>query len=52
MNATTPEFTTIRKIRSMVAPVSLGAATLSEAKAGVLAFYILHGYNPVVKSLL
>ncbi|MEW5941418.1 MAG: MFS transporter [Chloroflexota bacterium] len=42
---TTPEFATSRKTRIMYSLVSLGVATISEAVAGVITFYIVDVKN-------
>jgi GPH family glycoside/pentoside/hexuronide:cation symporter len=45
MTATTPEFQTSTKTRIMYSLMSLGVATISEAVAGVIAFYIVDVKN-------
>jgi GPH family glycoside/pentoside/hexuronide:cation symporter len=45
MTATTSEFATSTKTRVMYSLVSLGVATISEAIAGVIAFYIVDVKN-------
>ena len=45
MTVTTSEFATNRKTRIMYSLISLGVATISEAIAGVIAFYIVDVKN-------